>query len=504
MSRGRLTVFSLLLVLITSGSTMAQLSLGGTPVSFNKALTAKIETVTMGQVDVEALLAEDEIDMKNAMPFRFGYPFDVEYNLENSGTWEKLPDGSRIWRLRIECPGAYSINLIYDDFWLPEGARYFIYNEDKSMVIGAFSAQNNKEHGEFATELVKGDVSILEYYEPANVRAPGRISISRIVHGYRNMFSWDVAKKVVDYDKDFGGSGSCNNNVNCPEGADWQDQKRAVAMVLLSGGTRWCSGTMVNNVRQDLTPYFLTANHCLGSESTWIIMFNYESPNCNNIDGPTWMTVSGTTLRASNAYSDFGLLELSVQPPDSYNVYYAGWNAVDTAADSVVAIHHPAGDIKKISFDYDRITATSYLGTSVPGDNSHWRVGQWEDGTTEPGSSGSAIFDREKHIKGQLHGGYASCTSITSDYYGKFSQSWSYGSTASTRLRDWLDPDNTGTLVLDGRDAAGLSIAHTPLTDTKDTLNDYEVTATITTVNNLIADSLLLYYQISSVWYEDT
>ena len=85
------------------------------------------------------------------------------------------------------------------------------------------------------------------------------------------------------------------------------------------------------------------------------------------------MTVSGSTLRANYSFSDFALLELSASPPDSYNVFYAGWSAIDTPADSVVAVHHPSGDIKKISFDYDQVTSTSYLGTT-PGNGSHWRV----------------------------------------------------------------------------------------------------------------------------------
>ncbi len=508
MSLSRFAAICLCAFLVSVGSASAQLSLGGTPESFNRSVRQDIHTITMGAVDVEALLAEDEANRKLGTPYRFGYPFDVNYNMDNAGTWEKLVDGSRMWRLRIVCPGAHSINLIYSDFWMPEGARYFIYNEDRSMVIGAFTTQNNKEHGRFATDLVEGDVVVLEYYEPTGVTQSGRIAIERIVHGYRDMFEWQTAKDVLEYSGSqaagFGQSGSCNNNVNCPEGDDWQDQKRSVAMVLLGSGSEWCSGTMINNVRQDLTPYFLTADHCLNNPSTFIIRFNYESPNCNNIDGPYWMTVSGTTLRANNSFSDFALLELSVQPPDSYSVYYAGWNAADTAADSIVAIHHPSGDIKKISFDYDAITATSYLGTSIPGNNSHWRIGQWEDGTTEGGSSGSPIFDREKRIKGQLHGGYASCTSITSDWYGKFSISWANGGSPSTRLKDWLDPDNTGTLALDGRDQVGVAITHEPLPDTRDTLNDYEVLATIESVEPLQSDSLLLYYQISSIWYSDT
>ncbi|MFN3694525.1 MAG: nidogen-like domain-containing protein, partial [Ignavibacterium sp.] len=225
-------------------------------------------------------------------------------------------------------------------------------------------------------------------------------------------------------------------------------------MILTAGGSRLCSGVMVNNVRQDLTPYFLTANHCLiSSPNTWIIMFNYQSPTCANINGPLNYTVSGTQTKANNSASDFALLLLNEAPPDSYQVHYAGWSAIDVPADSGVGIHHPSGDIKKISFSGQAYEHDTWSGTPP---NSHWRV-RWHPaglrGVTEPGSSGSPIFDQNHRIVGQLHGGPSSCTaSDKSDLYGKFSMSWNYGSTPSTRLKDWLDPDNTGTLILDGWD----------------------------------------------------
>ncbi len=460
MTQPRLLWISLIVVsILIAPAATAQVSEGGTPPSFRAGLSMALSgaaTVETAPVDVEALLAEDEIEQQKGIPYRFGYPFEVNYTMENSGTWTTLPDGGRLWRLQIVSPEAYSINLVYSEYDIPPGAQFFVYNGDASHIIGAFTERNNKEHGQFATAPVRGDVSILEYYEPADALYAGRIDIQRIVHAYRDLFSWDVVKETVD----FGNSGSCNNNVNCPEGAGWEEEIRSVAMILTSGGFRLCSGALVNNVREDLTPYFLTANHCLGGEETWVFMFNYESPSCANIDGPTWMTVSGSTLRASYFNSDFALLELIENPPDSYNVFYAGWSAADVAAQSSVGIHHPSGDIKKISFDYNAVVSTNYAGGSG---GSHWRVVAWDDGTTEPGSSGSPLFDSLTHrIVGQLHGGTASCASITSDYYGKFAKSWDVGGSASTRLKDWLDPDNTGTLQLDGIDPAGANFTVTP------------------------------------------
>ncbi len=259
--------------------------------------------------------------------------------------------------------------------------------------------------------------------------------------------------------RNYGDSGSCNNNVNCPEGDPWQDHNRSVAMILTAGGSRICSGALINNVRQDQTQYFLTANHCLGGNNNWIFMFNYESPGCSNQNGPTNQTVQGSILRASRSTSDFALLELTETIPSSYNVNYAGWSAVNTPPQDPVCIHHPSGDIKKISFDYDAGVSDGWSNN----DGSHWRIVSWEDGTTEPGSSGAPLFDDNYRIVGQLHGGQASCSFNFNDYFGKFSASWDWGNNSSSRLKDWLDPDNTGTLILDSYDTGSTAeLTYTP------------------------------------------
>ena len=452
----------------------SQISIGGNPFSFTLKNLSDVPTVTMDKFDVRELLREDSLDaLGKEVPFRFGKPFEVNLNLDNSGVWDELPNGDKIWRLRITSKDAYSINLIYNDYWLPEGAKLYLYNDDKSHVIGAFTNANNKETGKFATRPVTGDAITLEYYEPANVVYRGKINISSVIHAYRDIYN-------TFKQKDFGGSGSCNNNINCPEGADWQNEKRAVAMVLLSGGSRWCSGALVNNVNVDQKQYFLTANHCLGSSDTWIFMFNYESPTCDNVDGPTNYTLQGSTLLASNDDSDFGLVEITEPIPSSYEVHWAGWSNIDVPSTHSTGIHHPNGDIKKISFDYDPSISSKYLDNQGVAD-SHWKIAQWDDGTTEPGSSGSPLFDQNHRIIGQLHGGWASCTSLTADYFGKFSMSWDRGSTASTRLKDWLDPDDTGAQTLDGWDPTIGDPDDVPPT-----------TITDLTITNLMSDRLTL------------
>jgi hypothetical protein len=490
-----IVIAALALLIFRPDPAAAQLADRGQPPGFRAFVSSQIDTRQMGRVSVSALLAEDSAEAAEGLPYRFGTPFDVTLSQQNSGTWETVPDGSRLWRLRLVSPGAYSINLLFDRFHLPPGARLYIYNEDRSQVIGAFTSRNNKPHGRFATAPVSGDISILEYIEPAAVAGQAELSISRVVHAYRDVFSHDDFKDVTQ----FGDSGPCNVNINCPEASGWEKQARSVAMIVTSGGTRLCTGALINNVRQDLTPYLLTADHCLGasgSENDWIFLFGYESPDCSDTDGPLDISLTGSTLIANNLASDFALLLIDESPPQDYGLYYAGWDVSGVPVDSAVCIHHPRGDIKKFSLERHPLTVSTYEGD--PGSGlTHLRVEDWDVGTTEGGSSGAPLFDPSGRIVGQLHGGDAACTNDLPDWFGRTAISWNEVPLDSRRLRPWLDPDNTGVLSLNGREQIPVRIFHTPLTDTRDTLKDYQVVCTIETdLNPLDFDRLKLHYDV--------
>ncbi len=349
---------------------------------------------------------------------------------------------------------------------MPPGATLFVYNIDKTHVIGAFSDFNNREDSVFATTLVVGEEIVIEYYEPSKPAFPGKLHLNRVTHGYRD---------ALGYVKSFGQSGSCNNNVHCPEAAEWQNQVRSACM-LVSGGNGFCSGALVNNTSQDGIPYILTANHCYSNPATWVFWFNWESPTCPNPpSSPPYNSISGATLKARYSASDFCLVQMSSIPPASYTVYYAGWNKKDTAASSGACIHHPSGDIKKISYSNTPFISSTWSGTPP---DSHWRV-NWSDGVTEPGSSGSPIMDQYHHVVGQLHGGPSACgASQLWDFYGKFSMSWDRGTTPATRLKDWLDPTNIAEDTLPGFDPNLVPIVQT--------LAATDVSVTTATLNGTI------------------
>ena len=225
---------TVLLVTVTLNLSVAQIQHGGTPYSFEHAVQGTAPTETMRPVDVQALKEEDRANRQSANPAppRFGAALDVSLGLQNAGQWTDLSDGGRLWRLRVASQAAHSLNFIFDRFRLPEGGKLFLYNQDHSTVLGAFTAANNKSYGRFSTLPVEGDIITLEYYEPKNARGQTQLRLAKVIHGYRDMFPSDTEKQSDMNTNGFGDSESCNININCSEGNDWQEEKRSVAMVL--------------------------------------------------------------------------------------------------------------------------------------------------------------------------------------------------------------------------------------------------------------------------------
>jgi len=413
----------------------SQISYGGHPYGITHTVDlAEAPLSVMADVDAEALMAVDADRAAQGIkgPYRFGFNHATDLSLENSGVWQTLSNGDRVWRLAIQCPGAFSINFEFHDYVIPEGAQVFVYNE-LGVVLGAFEEGSNAGNTILGVTQLAGEKITIEYVEPLAVRGLGRLMVGQVTHGYRD---------IMHMQKGLGDSGSCNNNVICPVGDDWRDQINSVAMITV-GGSGICSGTLINNCAVDGTPYFLTANHCLGGETSWVFRFNWQSPNCvANQNGPTNQTISGSTLKASSAGSDVALLQMNGTPPGAYGVYYSGWNNGTTAASNVTCIHHPSGDVKKISFENQAVTSASFGGAQC------WRVAAWDDGTTEPGSSGSGLWDQNKRLVGQLYGGQADCSNNVNDYFGRLSVSFPL-------INTWLG--NCGT-TLDGYDPSTVGI----------------------------------------------
>jgi len=405
-------------------------------------------------IDVSAYLQEDEENLGKDIPFRYGASIPVDILLSRDGLFEELSNGDALYRIMIISPGAFSLSFQLNPFNLPPGAQLFLYPPDFSLIWGPYTHQNESSSGEFWTPAVPYDTAIVELYLPSSVREKASVGIMSAIHGYR-----DTVLKLVlppELNPNPGGSQYCEVDVACENG--WDNEINSVAHYTF--GAYMCTGTLINNTSQDCTPYFLTANHCVdraNDASSVVTYWNFERPLCGSGTGPTNHTVSGSSLIFTTQPSDCTLLELNSFPPDAYVPYLAGWTAAGNAPSQSTCIHHPYGDYKKISHENNALTITSYLGTSSPGDGTHWRVARWDSGTTEGGSSGSAQWENStKRIVGQLHGGYASCSNNVDDYYGRLSVSYAAG------LSNYLDPGNTGATYLNGMNYTSCGTCNPP------------------------------------------
>ncbi|CAG0932122.1 Protease 1 [Thermoflexales bacterium] len=421
----------------------------------------QVAVLELPAVDVEALLAEDRIRASLDVPARFATALPVSVAPTQQGTWDELPAGGRLWRLRIHGEGARSLNLGFTRYQMPVGGELRLYAPDYHEIVGPFTSADNETHGQLWTPLIGGEELVLELRLPAGVPLP-ELELSVVNYGYNSL---EGALAVY--------SGACNVDVVCPEGDGWRDEIRSAGAITV-GGTDTCSGSLINNTAQDRRPFFLTANHCSinsGNAATMVVYWNYQNSTCRIPgspasggpgDGQRTQFNSGAIWRASYATSDFTLVELDDPINPAYNPHWSGWDRSSGDFAAAIAIHHPGVEEKRISFENDATSTTSYLGTSVPGNGSHIRVTDWDLGTTEGGSSGSPLFNPQHRVVGQLHGGYAACGNDDSDWYGRLSVSWAGGGTASSRLSDWLDPLGSGVQTLDGIDITPFRLTVNP------------------------------------------
>jgi lysyl endopeptidase len=429
------------------------------PVSWAYNLEAP-QSVDLSLLDLSQVVMEDQInDADKNTPWRYGIERPLVLHSFDHGTWSNLPDGQSIWRMAITSPGALNISINFSEFYLPEGGQLQIYNNSRSDWSKVYT-----HHGGTAqktgTWFVQGDEVILEYVQAPNAYELPRIATQSIIHGYR----MGALHQLLDSEQQSRApedSGDCNYDVNCPVGGDFdgykEKLKKAVALLNLGNGYL-CSSVLLNNTKQDKTPYVLTANHCLQNSDPdlWSLRFNWISPNpvCGeaepSADINTNFTMNGAELRGFHERSDFALVELREAIPDSWDVVFAGWDRSDELPEFQAGIHHPRGDLMKISMDLDPAAHEFANGTDV------WLIkGQavgngngWDLGTTEGGSSGSPLFNQNGLVIGQLYGGMSACDGTQTnggyDLYGRFASAWDYGATQDMRLSNWLDPEQTG------------------------------------------------------------
>lgn len=429
---------------------------GPRPVGLDRGAMSdeRIDQRFLGFTDVELLRFQDRIDTERVgaerVPFRVAEPQQAGFDVDRHGTWETLADGGSLWRLRVTSPGALFLSFMLAEVALPPGAELRFYSVERDHQFGPYTAAIHNAERRFGSPAIAGDSAVIELHVPAAVPFRPRLVVESVSHGYRD---FNHFARVPFRNRAIGAlevvvaeAEACEVDVNCSQGSAWQADKRAVARTY--DGRYLCTGSLLNNARQDCRPLFLTAAHCVDRDRTAAGMtfyWNFENSTCGGNDAPTSQTSSGAAVRATSTASDFTLLELNARPNAAYSTYYAGFSRSAEAPASAITIHHPAGDPKKISFENDPVLDGGNFSGGWGG--THWRIVGWDVGTTEGGSSGCPLFNASHQVVGQLHGGTANCAGGW-DEYGKLSSSWGAG------LASFLDPDGSGLTTLGGKESS--------------------------------------------------
>tara|TARA_B100000676_G_scaffold126244_1_gene125519 strand:+ start:110 stop:2290 length:2181 start_codon:yes stop_codon:yes gene_type:complete len=433
-----------ILILLLGSFLFTQESLGGLPYSFSTSVNGDVGVIETAIVDHDIMMIEDQSRPANT-PYRYGKKFEENFDFFSHATKEILGDGQELWRLDVLSRGALAVSLEFSPFHLSEDALLFMYDDDLSVVLGAYSSINNNDDNIFSIPLLKGEVVHIELLIPEGTQDQNNIVISEIIHDYR-----DILNLWENYESDR----DCGDNVNCSSANNYQDPVNAAAFLDMGGYI--CSGSMINNTNNDLTPYFLTAWHCVTGENvnTFRFYFNYETSGCsgNNASYGSYAYSSDLLVTSGDMDPDFALLLITDDIYSSWNVFYAGWDRSSSTPTLSCGVHHPGGAPKKINFDNDNAYNSGTInwgdgyGTSPAG--SHWEV-YWDEGGTEGGSSGSPLFDDYQRIVGQLSGGSGAC-GTGSDSYGKL-----YRAFSTSNIENWLCPGGACPNAIDGIYTAG-------------------------------------------------
>ena len=456
----------------------SQIEHGGYPNFINSDMLDKITRI---ETRSESLVEKDY----HPMVFIFGDEYEVNYDMINN-----IPpiyrNNTYTYLLKVESSGAYGLGMIFNDFYLSNNVTLYLYDYDGSMYFGAFTSENNKESNIFPTNIVKSDKIIIELNIPEEEFGNSRLNIGSIIHDNK-----DILKYYINHSNNT--REDCNVNVSCPESFGFENQINGTIRVTMGGGL--CSASLINNTLNDRTPYVLFADHCVsGSPNSYVFLFNYQSTTCNGTTSAQNQSVSGSTLLTSadiDSGPDFALLELTSNIPNSYEPFFVGWSKVNTPPQAAIGIHHPGGDIKKITQDASNVFANGY----------YWEF-QFNDGRVIPGSSGSPLFDQNKRqvgIASFIYTNYCDpspdcyCSQQYNHGYGRFDQAWNMG------LSQYLDPINSGVNYIDGIGLSGIAISHENLIDVPFENNLITVDAVINSYDGQI-ETANLYYNKGDGW----
>ncbi len=335
---------------------------------------------------------------------------DGDRSLTQAGLpWQTLADGGRAARVVVNSPGAAAIRLGLSMSSKQAGVM-LRFAGSTAQVYGPYSAATVAEARTYWSPLLDGESATLEIYLPPGV-APETVDLRmpKISH----LVSAGVSLLKTEPVSDIGRSGSCEVDVACIATPAASNQARSVAKLVYTdnGGTFICTGTLINDSAASNTPYLYTASHCMDSQeaaSSLVTYWFFDAASCGSQAVPPYVAVTGgAKLLGRSVDSDWALVRLNNPPPA--NAVFSAWRAETLASGTGISVvHHPSGDLKKISEG----TMPKYFNFS---DGTSFTSTRYTMGSTEPGSSGAGLLTLGSgggfyELRGGLYAGDGSCS----------------------------------------------------------------------------------------------
>ena len=392
----------------------------------------KIVLIIMLLVCVYIVKAQSEVEVQNiVLPAPVIDSLEIDSYSNICGIWREMKlncldnefaqRDNKIWRkqIKIQSEGAEEIKIVFQKFILSPNAVISFYTDSlRYQYHGTLFVQ--KQDSSYISNFLRGDYCTITIEIPIDEFDKNQIIISRVYHFTKSFYE---TAKEADY--------SCMIDVNCSEGNDWCDQKRSVALYYFPTEDNligFCTGTLVNNYKNDFTQYFLTARHCTNEVMDWAttqFYFNYQNSFCNGMDGWFHYGVQGAELveYCDYTWSDNALLLITEPIPIQENVYYAGVDITDrNMGDKVTCIHHSKVRPKKI----------------VSGKLQHfagpkWEI-YWDNGVITNGGSGAPVFlNSNKRVIATISSGFSHL-----DCSNNYRQEWVGKVKACNAIKDVL------------------------------------------------------------------
>ena len=426
----------------------AQTKEPGIPISIQLSLSnSNVANLALPPIDVEQILLNDTCTDCGKL---IGWDIPYYINFLDQSTSEFVNFEGELYEIKriiIYTDSSYGLKVHFSNFHLNSNEKVYFYNPDNtSQINGGFTSKWNRTDNSFISDDIIGNRIMVEVNRRISIDTITQNTTKLEGNGFIFLFKQRFG---------FGQALACHQNVICqPEFDEFCNEIRSVIKLRrLKEGTQGffsCSGTLLNNTRNDFDPLVLTAEHCTSfprDMNLWEVYFNFQSQTCSpSTIGNDQMRLVGLSRIGVDdgdnvACPDFAMLRLDNPIPIQYNAFFAGWNKRAWSSlpsnKNVAGIHHPAGDIKKITLGH--VTNAPYTSCI----KAHWAHGTG----TEGGSSGSPIFlEQTKEYIGALSGGLdMECDEDNNDYY-------SFLHTANGDIQNPLNPDFIDALTWGGID----------------------------------------------------